>query len=110
MGDQFFGAAELHVPPEAIPAVREVLKTMLDDIEVPLRKLRFGGHMTEAWLQDPVSISVMEAYNQYVMEASDGMYAAIVQYRDQIKAAVEALTDAEKHYDNTESDLVLKLT
>ncbi|MGI5126433.1 hypothetical protein ACQEVB_06405 [Pseudonocardia sp. CA-107938] len=110
MGDQFFGVAELRVPPEAIPAVREVLNKMLDDIEGPLRKLRRDGRLLEPWLHDPVSVSVADAYNKYVLDEPDGMLAAIVKYREQIIAAVEALTDAEKQYQHTESDLVLKLT
>ncbi|MDN5857006.1 MAG: hypothetical protein L0H84_00130 [Pseudonocardia sp.] len=66
--------------------------------------------MSEPWLHDPVSYAVMNVYNHYIMDAPDGLYAAMVAYRDQINAAVEALNSAERQYDRTEGDLVLKLT
>ncbi|MDN5855674.1 MAG: hypothetical protein L0K86_23100 [Actinomycetia bacterium] len=105
MEEQYFGSAELRVAPDAIPAVRAAMMTTLEELADPIRKLRDGGYMTEPWLHDPVSVSVMNAYNTYVIDAPDGMRAAVFAYRDQLAAAIDALTEAERRYQAHEDDL-----
>jgi hypothetical protein len=96
--------ATLRVAPSAIPAVRTALQTTIEEVKSHIGRMHSAAHINEPWLGDSASHAVYKLYNQHVMHAANGPFAALQAYRDQLVAAHDALTDVENQYRATEGD------
>lgn len=96
--------AVLRVEPRAIPNVREALDTTLDELIPLLETMKDEAYIQEPWLGDSESHRVWRIYNDQVMSASDGPFAAMIAYRDQLQAARDRLAEIESEYIRTEGD------
>jgi hypothetical protein len=96
--------ATLRVAPSAIPAVRSALQTTLEEVRNHISLMQVAALIEQPWLGDSASHAVYKLYNQHVMHATNGPFAALQAYRDQLMAAHDALADAENHYRATEGD------
>jgi hypothetical protein len=94
----------LRLTPHAIPAMRAAFEKALADLAHQLMFLRRDGVIPEPWLGDPVSASVVNYYNERVMFASDGPYAALRAYEAELLKVRDNLQVMEDHYRRTEGD------
>lgn len=94
----------LRVEPHAIPAVRAAFDEALGELDRQLRRLRAEGYLGEPWLGDEVSREVRDFYNQHVMDAADGPYAALVAYEKELLHVRDTLQRMEDDYRRTEGD------
>ena len=96
--------ATLRIAPNAIPAVRAAVQATIDEVRAHITRMQRDGFLAEPWLGDSASHAVYKLYNQHVMHATNGPFAALQAYRDQLMATHDALADAENHYRATEGD------
>ncbi len=74
----------LHVQPDALPAVRAALEDALTELGVQLTQLSRAGFIPQPWLLDPVSEETRVFYNTTVMEAGDGSLSALFAYQTEL--------------------------
>jgi hypothetical protein len=94
----------LRLEPHAIPAVRAAIDDALYELGPQLVRLQRDGYIPEPWLGDPVSAQVANHYNERVMNAPDGPYAALVAYEAELIKVRDTLQQLEDHYRRTEGD------
>jgi hypothetical protein len=99
-----FPPATLRIEPSAIPAVRTAFEDALAEVRAHLQRLRWDGHIPEPWLGDPVSAEVARVYNQTVMDAADGPYAAMVALEAELLRIRDSLQAMEDDYRRAEGD------
>ena len=94
----------LRLEPQAIPPMRAAFDDALAELRPKLHQLRRDGYVPEAWLGDAVSAAVRSHYNDQVMDASDGPYAALIAYEAELIKVRDNLQLLEDHYRRTEGD------
>lgn len=104
MTDVHYPPVTLRVQPHAIPQVRAVFDSAVDELTYELNQLRQAGYIPKPWLGDPLSAMVQQAYNSRVMDALDGPYHALVTYLDELRRGRDHLVAAEAEYTRTEGD------
>jgi hypothetical protein len=96
--------ATMRIEPSAIPAVRAAFDASLAELRPHLRQLRQEAYISEPWLGDPVSAEAAAAYNDRVMDAANGSYAAMVAYEAELLRIRDSLQAMEDHYRRTEGE------
>jgi hypothetical protein len=94
--------ATLRVDPEAIPQLRALLVECLELIGQRLQDLSRSGRLYDAWMNDPVSLRMRDLYNERVIDAPDGGYAALRAYEVELRRVYEELGRMEVEYRRTE--------
>ncbi len=93
----------LNVEPGAIPGLRNAFSgalTKLDEqIELAITEIR-----VRPWAGDPVSQEAAEQFNERSLESGDSALAALQNYQQQLKSAMDALTVVERQYQSIEDD------
>jgi hypothetical protein len=84
--------------------MRAALEDALVDLARQLIWLRRDGVIPEPWLGDPMSATVVDYYNDQVMAAPDGPYAALRAYEAELLKVRDNLQVLEDHYRRTEGD------
>jgi hypothetical protein len=96
--------AVLRVEPSTIPQLRTLLAECLDLLREKLNNLNRDGRMVDAWMNDPVSLRMRDVYNESVMNAADGGYAALRAYEGELKRVYDELGRMEEEYRRTEDE------
>ncbi len=104
MTNRQYPPATLRLEPQAIPTVRAALDDALDQLRPHLARLRRDGFLQQAWLGDEISEEVRQFYNERVMNAADGPYAALIAYQRELTAVRDTLLRMEQDYRRTEGD------
>ncbi|GAA3461292.1 transcriptional regulator [Saccharothrix longispora] len=96
-------AHTLNVDPSAIPSLRSAFSgalTRLDQqIELAITEVR-----VRPWAGDPVSKDAAERFNDRSLESGDSALAALQNYQQQLKSAMDALNLVERQYQSIEDD------
>ncbi|MFC5057625.1 transcriptional regulator [Saccharothrix xinjiangensis] len=89
--------------PGAIPGLRNAFSgalTKLDEqIELAITEIR-----VRPWAGDPVSQEAAEQFNERSLESGDSALAALQNYQQQLKSAMDALNLVERQYQSIEDD------
>jgi hypothetical protein len=96
--------AVLRVDPGTLPRLRELFADCLELVHENLNSLNRQGRMVEPWMHDPVSIRMRDLYNESVMDAADGGYAALCAYEVELKRVHDTLAEMERNYRATDED------
>jgi len=99
-----FPPVTIRLEPQAIPAVRAAFDEALAELTHQLMRLRRDGSIPEPWLGDPISATVVDYYNEHVMAAADGPYAALRAYEVELLKVRDNLQILEDHYRRTEGE------
>jgi hypothetical protein len=99
-----FSPVTLRLEPHAIPGMRVALEEALVELTHQLMRLRRDGAIPEPWLGDPISAAVVDYYNERVMAAPDGPYAALRAYEVELLKVRDNLQVLEDHYRRTEGE------
>jgi hypothetical protein len=95
----------LHVQPDALPAVRAAVEDALTELGVQLTQLTRAGFIPQPWLLDRVSEETRVFYNRTVMEAGDGSLSALFAYQTELTRILESLKATEDSYLRNEVDV-----
>ncbi|WP_433558863.1 hypothetical protein ACQPWY_11090 [Pseudonocardia xinjiangensis] len=94
----------LRLEPHAIPVVRTAIEEALTELGFHLVRLRRAGFIPEPWLGDPISAKVVDYYNNRVMDAVEGPFAAMKAYEAELLKVRDNLQVLEDHYRRTEGE------
>lgn len=94
--------AVLRVEPESLPQLRDLFADCIELLREKLRSLERHGRMVDPWMHDPVSIRMRDLYNDRVMDAADGGYAALRAYEAELLRVHDALGEMERNYRTTD--------
>lgn len=103
MERRYYPPVTMHVEPHAIPAALAVLDASLTEHSDLLYRLGNFGYIREPWLGDPASARLTKAYNDRVMDADDGPYAALRAYEKELIKIRNALTLMQDSYVRTDN-------
>jgi hypothetical protein len=96
--------AVLRIEPDTIPQLRTLIAECLDLLDDKLGRLRADGRIFDPWMHDPVSIRMRDLYNESVMDAADGGYAALRAYEAELLRVHDTLAEMERNYRATDED------
>jgi hypothetical protein len=91
-------AVTLRVDSNALPAVKAAFDEAIAEVRSHTRRLGRAALIPEPWLGDPISSSAQTHYNTVVMESSDGSYAAMTAYVNELLRIRESLQAMEDQY------------
>jgi hypothetical protein len=97
-------AMTLRVDPGELGALRTAFADAAEAIGREVLALRRDGLLGEPWLGDEVSRAVRDFYNQRVMVAADGPYAALVAYEAELSRVRDTLARMVTEYQRAEDE------
>jgi hypothetical protein len=95
----------LHVQPDALPAVRLAVEDALTELGIQLTQLTRAGFIPQPWLLDRVSEETRLFYNTTVMESENGSLSALLAYQTELTRILESLKATEDSYLRNEVDV-----
>jgi hypothetical protein len=98
-------AGLLHIQPDTIPAVRAAFEEALSELAPHLQRLQQEAVISEPWLGDETSASVVTHYTQRVIEADQGPLAAMREYELELTRTLASLKAAEDSYLRGEGEI-----
>ncbi|WP_143174375.1 transcriptional regulator [Streptoalloteichus hindustanus] len=102
-GQQSPLANTLRVEPSSIPELRRAFESALNRLD-PQVDMAITDLRIRPWAGDPVSAEAATRFNDASVDSGEGALHALQSYQRQLKAAADALRDAEAQYRATEGD------
>ncbi|MCP2260452.1 hypothetical protein LX15_004170 [Streptoalloteichus tenebrarius] len=102
-GQQDPAANTLRVEPSSIPELRRAFEAALNRLD-PQVDMAITDLRIRPWAGDPVSAEAATEFNRASVDSGEGALNALQSYQRQLKAAADALRDAEAQYRATEGD------
>ncbi len=99
-----YGAATLHIEPQALPRMRAAFDQALNVLVPHVDSMLSSAHISRNWIDDEHSDGLRTFYNARVMGADDGPYSALLKYRDLLRAIHDQLASAEAEYRRVEGE------
>jgi hypothetical protein len=99
-----YAAAAVRVEPHALPAVRAAFDQALLTLHPHVSRMLHTASLASSWLGDESSQQARLDYNQQIMQAADGPYAALVAYHGRLQDVRDQLARAEAAYRRAEGD------